>query len=174
MARNRDRKLTTPICRIALEAKSLGHSWFLHSFCDQLNHDIETGRVTSSTLPEYVRVLPTKLARARYLLQAATEAFSPRVLVDAGPLARLPKVVRDVVRQGVHEDYLRMNKIQPLCAALELAIEDLEARIPCIGRDWFGEGRAKMTQKLLAGGLRVSRALEDLFDKTDQGRIVLP
>jgi hypothetical protein len=152
-----------PHCPLGGFAHYLGHSWFLHVFQDSLAEDFKeecAGRLDLSAPPEYVTYLDDKLGEARGVLEEAMGAFSPRGLIDQGPLKELPATIRALVKAGVHDRYLETHFVQLLCTELRFALEEMEQVAQGVATGWSTTGRAELIRYLLSSSDRLRKALE--------------
>lgn len=169
-----------PACELLGKARALFHTWFLHTFHDSLKQEFEdeqAGLYALNPPPDYIKVLPQKLAEAKTIIEQMVDKCSPAVLVDSGPLRCLPDVQREVIKQAVHMRYLQMNLVQPKQQKLAELFGEVEFLAKQMLSEWSKEARLKTVPRLLAKKSDDGRDLIERIDDEVHGLprgIVLP
>jgi hypothetical protein len=79
----------------------------------------------------------TRIEETRALAHRIIDEFSPRRLVDDGPLAALSSEVRDAIKTVIHREYLEQTDIEQTVKPMAHAIDDLEDALRAFSRTWF-------------------------------------
>ena len=107
-------------------------------------------------VPAVLAGVDMHLRRARELADGALERHSPARLVDEGPLEDLPEELKAVVRQAVHQCYVKTGVMQARAAELRGAADELEKTVAEVREAW-----------LLTHHARRRVVLEEFLDKTE-------
>jgi hypothetical protein len=116
-------------CDAASLCSTLRHDWLDHQIIRPLRAEKAKWMSVAGdrTLPLFFRSLGAWVREVRTFADDAVEGFSPRQLVDAGPLGQLSEGVRSLVKDGVHQAYLDQQLVQPLVEQLRKVTDSFEA-----------------------------------------------
>lgn len=153
---------------------SLKHTWLERRLLGQLRTERGTWlKERSQRLPNVLAGLSGRIQEIRSLLADIVEGYSPRQLIDHGPLGILPDEVRQAIKAAVHQAYLELGIMQPLVAELEGALNQFERIAEKVIGAWEDGALVKKRAQILDELEVATERLRQALDAFPRG-VVLP